>query len=313
MWLKSFIVVFVMLFLGPASAQVTSDACVKLADTIAAGYSVSFSDKQFEAARYFANCEATQSNSGGGLNIGYAAFSLGAKYDEAKKRDYCSKSFDSYNIKSTEYNSVKIIFTQALATIDKCLEAAAKGWAIRYEQITKDSVSLNVSNGGSSGGQLLGIDIIPAGALTCEPGLPASALVITSTAPFATTCTRTPVTQVVDGITTSSAKEAVLNLRLSDGPFPIKLPEYSSSILDGINKRIDAVRADIAAQVEQLRGNLKKSGSGSINVINSRDATCGEGEYLVGFFFNDQPGLGHGALWGPQARCRKLSLGPDPK
>jgi hypothetical protein len=298
-----------------ALAQVTGDTCVKLAETVAAGYSTSFSDRSFEAARYYANCETSQSSGSGGLNLAYAAFSLGVKFDDAQRRAYCSKSFEQYNIKATEYNSVKIVFNQALATIDKCLDVAGKGWTIRYEQIATNIVSLNISNGGGTGGRLLGVDIVPQGALTCTPAPPTEPVVVTTTNPISTTCSRTPTTQVVDGISVTSAPEAVLNLRLSDGLFPIKMPAYSTSIIDGINRKIDALRADLAtqitAQVQQLRDSLKQTAPGDIHTIDSRDATCGPGEYLVGFLIRDQPGLGHGALWGPIARCKKLNLGSD--
>jgi hypothetical protein len=129
-----------------AHAQVPATTCVALANTIASGYSTSFSQRQFDALRYYANCEASDTQSSGGLNIGYAAFSLGAKYDKETSKQYCSKSMDSYNISTVDYNSAKIIFTQALATIDKCLDAAKKGWDIKYEQISPDAVSITISD-----------------------------------------------------------------------------------------------------------------------------------------------------------------------
>ena len=179
---------------------VTGDTCVKLADVVAAGYSVSFSDRQFDAARYYANCEASRSSSSAGLSLAFSAFSLGTKLDEAASRAFCSKSYAERNISASEYNTTKLVFNQALATIDKCLEVAGRGWAIRYEQLTKDSISLNISHGNSRGGEVLGIDIIPAGALVCEPALPTSPKVVSTTDPFTTTCSRTPITRIIDGV-----------------------------------------------------------------------------------------------------------------
>jgi hypothetical protein len=59
---------------------------------------------------------------GRGLNVAYEAFSLGAKYNDAKCSEVCSKSYESYNIKGTDYSSAKVLFAQALPTIDKCLK-----------------------------------------------------------------------------------------------------------------------------------------------------------------------------------------------
>ena len=55
---------------------VTGDTCVKLADVVAAGYSVSFSDRQFDAARYYANCEASRSSSSAGLSLAFSVLAL---------------------------------------------------------------------------------------------------------------------------------------------------------------------------------------------------------------------------------------------
>ncbi|MEY9748845.1 hypothetical protein ABIF65_008219 [Bradyrhizobium japonicum] len=38
----------------------SGDTCLKLANTIAAGYSTSFSDRQFKALRYYANCKTSR-------------------------------------------------------------------------------------------------------------------------------------------------------------------------------------------------------------------------------------------------------------
>ncbi|HSE37312.1 MAG TPA: hypothetical protein VLG74_08425 [Blastocatellia bacterium] len=225
----------------------SGDTCLKLANTIAAGYSTSFSDRQFNALRYYATCNASASASSTGVNIGYAAFSLGVKLDDAQAKAYCGKAIDAYDIQATEYNSVKIVFNQALATIDKCLEAANRGWNIKYEQVAPDSVSLNISHGGASGGRLLGIDIIPATALQCSPALPSSEVTVTATTPFATTCSRTPTTNIVDGIQLTSAADAVLNLRLADGPMPIRMAGYSSTVLQRLEQKIEAVRSEMIA------------------------------------------------------------------
>jgi len=116
------------LIVTPALGQApTGQDCNALANTIAAGYTVSFSDRDFNALRYYASCEAKDSSGGGGLSIGYSAFSLGGNYSEAHSSKLCQQSHDSLGIHDTEYNSSKVIFTQALATINRCLELAGQG------------------------------------------------------------------------------------------------------------------------------------------------------------------------------------------
>jgi hypothetical protein len=80
-----------------AFAQVTGDTCVKLAETVAAAYSVRFTDRQFDAARYYANCDATQSSSSGGLNLAFSAFSLGAKLIDGSHEPRPQRRFSTFD------------------------------------------------------------------------------------------------------------------------------------------------------------------------------------------------------------------------
>lgn len=46
------------------------------------------------------------------------------------------------------------------------------------------------------------------------------------------------------------------------------------------------------------------------DLIEGRIVTCPDNSFLAGWKFQDQPGLDHGALWGPSAICRKLNIVP---
>lgn len=193
------------------------------------------------------------SAAGGGLSIGYSAFSLGANYSEAHNSKLCQQSRQSLGIHDTEYNSTKIIFTQALTTIDRCLELAAKGWDIKYTQVGSDAVSLTMSHGGANGGRLLGAEAVPPSSLTCSPQLPTQPTDITAVAPFSAICYRTPTSQLVDGVQLTSAQDATIDLRLDDGPFLIPLKGYQSSVVKQLQQKIDAAAADVSVQISQLR------------------------------------------------------------
>jgi hypothetical protein len=239
---------------SPALAQGPSaQSCNALANTIAAGYTSSFSDRDFKALRYYATCESNESSSSGGLSIGYSAFSLGANFSGARSSQLCQQSREDLGIHDTEYNYTKVIFTQALATIDRCLELAAKSWNIKYTQVGTDAVALTLSNGATNGGRLLGAEAVPPASLVCNPALPSAPVDITSGAPFSTICYRTPNTQLVDGVQLTSAQDATIDLRLDDGPFLIPLRGYQSSVLQKLQQRIDVAAAGLAEQVAQLR------------------------------------------------------------
>jgi hypothetical protein len=143
---------------SPALGQsLSGQDCTALANTIAAGYTISFSDRDFNALRYYASCEAKDSSSGGGLSISYSAFSLGGNYSQVHSSQLCQQSRENLGIHDTEYNSTKVVFIQALATIDRCLELVSQGWRIKYSQVGSDAIALTLSHGGANGGRLLGV------------------------------------------------------------------------------------------------------------------------------------------------------------
>jgi hypothetical protein len=307
----------VVLCTSPTLAQVTGDNCVSLANTIGAGYSSSFSDRQFNALKYYANCEASQSNPSAGLNLGFGAFSLGAKYGDQQQKEFCSKSFDKYDISNQDYNTTKIVFNQALATINLCLEKASRQWAINVRQIAKDAISLAIGNLSTSGGDLVGIDILPPNSMTCEGAPTNFPFRTTSTNYVSMTCSRQATVQIVDGVQVSSAPDVTLNLRLADGPFPIALPGYTSSALDAIRKKIDSVEQASKKGIDDLRNALASATWGGAKdsppFRGLPDApnpgSCDAGYYVVGMkAWAGTASLGGGNIYQIQLDCRKLNL-----
>lgn len=236
------------------------------AQTVAAGYTNSFSDKQFQAAKYYFNCGEIPHTRG--ADDTYWAFSLGPKLDEAGRHAYCSKSLDDYNIASTEYNSAKIAFNEALDTIDQCIDASDRGWDIELERVTLDGVILKISTFDLLGGDLLGIDVIPPGALTCNPAPPIGPVHLTTTKSISITCSRPRTTQVIEGVSVAFASEAGLSLRLvntreGDRHFPIKLAAYSVPGIDATIKKIDALQAQVDAIRKEMEVRFSQSSSAS--------------------------------------------------
>jgi hypothetical protein len=69
--------------------------------------------------------------------------------------------------------------------------------------------------------------------------------------------------------------------------------------------------SSLVVTVSDLRANLLKA-SPDVRNINDRIVRCPDGYYLIGFSFQDQAGLAHGALWGPSAICGRLNVGQLP-
>jgi hypothetical protein len=264
--------IVITMIASPAFGQAPSGQdCNTLANTIAVGYTTSFSNRDFNALRYYANCEAKASNAGGGLSIAYNSFSLGGNYSEAQSSQQCQQSRETLGINDTEYHSAKVVFTQALATIDRCLELAAQGWGIKYAQVGSDAVSLTLSHGGANGGRLLGAEAVPPGSLVCNPALPSQPTNLTSVAPFSTICYRSPVSQLVDGIQIKSAEDSTINLRLDSGPFLIPLKGYQSSVILKLQERIDQNAAQLRSLLPQLADFYVKP---IPSVVQYSDASC---------------------------------------
>jgi hypothetical protein len=83
--------------------------------------------------------------------------------------------------------------------------------------------------------------------------------------------------------------------------------KFKSSLAGIDQEELKALRANLS----DLKLNLAKS-SPNIRNFDGRIVRCPDGYYLVGFTFQDQSGLAHGALWGPSATCSKLNVSTLP-
>jgi hypothetical protein len=232
-------------------AQNDVSSCVALANVIATGETVQFSSQDLDAMKYYANCRSREENSANGLEIVYESFKFGFNGSDSEKESYCEKSKSTFESSTVNYIKTKTIFQSSLATIDACLRSIENGWLVEYNIFDKDAISLGISNRSSQGGRLAGIDIFPAGSLTCD-GMPEFPKVVTTSDFVSMTCTRASTQTIIDGTTVTSAPDATINLRLATKPFPIRLSGYTTSI-------IEAMRAEIN-RLSQRLSQLESSG-----------------------------------------------------
>jgi hypothetical protein len=278
--------------MAPASAQVTGLQCIDLAKSIVARDSVQLTDQQYDALAHYAYCEATSQSDSHSLSIAYKAFSLGGVLGKEERKEFCKKSLTDIGISRSEYQKTTIFFSQALATIDKCLAAAEAGWTVNYQQIQKDAISLGIKHLGETGGVLHGVDVIPKQALDCE-GIPEKLpITVTADQPITITCVRTPDIQFVHGREIRSAQDATLNLRFANGPLPLTLRGYSDSIFDQISAEIVAIKESLAetqAQIATYSQNLAKweGDEKQVTSINQK-MLCPDGQYVVGIYGEDR-------------------------
>jgi hypothetical protein len=87
-------------------------------------------------------------------------------------------------------------------------------------------------------------------------------------------------------------------------------PDFQSlnDCLGKLQDKIDKLEKSIST----LRAGLLKPGSTANTVsIPSEVIRCPPGSYLIAITFQDEDGLAHGALWGPQGVCAKLNVDPN--
>lgn len=279
----------------PVFAQaVNGFECIELAKTIATQYTVSITNDEANALRYYASCEAADQSNGEGLSIGYSGFNFGGSYSSAHNSQLCKTYNNNTEISQNDYSYAKSIYNPALATIDKCIAAASQGWRINYLPVGTDAVALTVSNDTpSTGGELLSATVEPVGGLTCTPELPSSSMGITTTNIFSTVCRRTPKKQFENGVEVDSADDENIVLNLGQGPFVIpfrgyhKLPPAITGLQQRINN-IDAQIGNIALQ-EQITSAKPPSPTipGQFYEVTDR---CPAGTLIVGFFCSVKTG-----------------------
>ncbi len=257
---RPFLIASVMIWGTSAIAQQpTGDDCNKLASIIAVGETVAFSSTDAEALKYYAFCEASSHANKTGLNITYGGFGLGGSFEDQKNKEYCSQQKEHYRIEAVNYTRAKVVFDKALDVVAACLNATKRGWQIKYAQVHKNSVSLNLSNTNGTGGNLLGIDLLPPAVMSCT-GMPSAfPQNITTTKPLSMLCTRPETSQTINGVVVSTAPEVTINLRLDDNQIPIKMPGSSGSILDTVLAdiaRLDRTSIGLTGSLTMLRSNL---------------------------------------------------------
>lgn len=279
----------------------SGQTCIDLASTVASGLTTNLSLREMNALRHYANCNSSQSTGSAGLNVAYESFGLGARYDETRKKSECTKDDRTLGFTSVDLRNAKVVFEQGLATVNLCLEKAARSWSIVARQTSPDSVSFSLSNLSSSGADLAGIDIIPEGALKCVGAPQTFPLRVTSTNYVSMTCQREVVRNAVEGITISTAQDVTLVLRLADGPFPISLKGYSTSPFDALRREVATLRSDLDAYIKQTNDVLY--GGSEVPIENG---TCPPGTYASGVRSHSVSGGAHGYLESAWAVCKSL-------
>jgi hypothetical protein len=282
--------------LAPALAYADMTSCVALAREIATGETVHYSESELSALKYYSTCQATSDADSFGLDVDVIDIvTVGVDLSEDERRQFCSTSQDALQISDMDYTKARRLFSEALGTIDKCIDASERGWQVEYSQIHQDAVSLDISNTFTEGARLNGIEIIPPGAMTCTGAPTEFPKLVTATDYVSMTCIRTPTTANFDGVTVTSAPDVVVNLRLAGGPFPIELPGYQSSVLDKIRLEIRQVGIRADEQLQSLKSALTtRSGDRTSVHVKDTDAfpgqlplpvygkNCPPGQYVAG-------------------------------
>ncbi|MBR1065733.1 hypothetical protein [Bradyrhizobium liaoningense] len=291
---------------GAVAQGVTGQTCVDLATTVGQGLTYSLSQKQLDAMRHYANCRASSSQAGGGLDITYGGFGLGGKYSEARAKAECTQDDQQLGFSSLDIQVAKRVFDQGLATVNLCLEKASKSWSISAKAISNDSISVSVANLSPSGADILGIDILPENSLKCLGAPTTFPLRLTAQTTISMTCYRDVKTQTIENVIVSSTADATLNLRLADGPFPISLKGYSASPFDDIKKELTALRAKLSAVENSIYGGSDALGP------RSEGGTCPPGEAVARVTVAGKSGGSSGYVGWVYQECRPLKFPRPP-
>jgi hypothetical protein len=87
------------------------------------------------------------------------------------------------------------------------------------------------------------------------------------------------------------------------------LAEANFTRLNDCIEKLAATVQSLQTELSNTRAGLLRTASETKTTIGGLKFQCPDGYYVVGMNFNDQEGLGHGALWGPSGVCAKLNLG----
>jgi len=302
-------VILAACLISDTSYAETSQVCVDLARALTS-VSVNMTDERFRSIEYYANCESSSRSSNAGFDAVAAVFSLGGKWSDEKKRQVCSKNFRDNGLSVQTYSSATVIFDKALGVITQCL--AHPGWTIKYSG-TKNSFGLTINAAEKNGNDIEAIEIEPPDSLTCKNVPSKFPYTVTPTKPVALFCRRTPKIQIVDRVSVESAQDATINLILSDGPYPITLPGYTTSVFDELKARVD----ELGTAQSLLSTNLQTWPNGKNETKRAtpygrdrHETTCEDGYYAVGVaVWNNGIDHARDAVNDVQLICRKLNTG----
>lgn len=269
-----------------AQNGIDGNTCVALAKVIVAPIAVTLTERQTNAMRRYARCEASASASQDAIDVAYEAFTLGWSQSDENQHNSCEQSDTDFGYDETDYRQAAQYFFQSLPTIEKCLIAADDGWQFNYQPIPRDAISLGLSHTGETGGVIHGIDLLSSGTFTCV-GLPETfPVTVLPTSPITMTCQREPTVTRLSGVEMTTSQDATVNFRLGSGPLPLTLPGYSSSVLDQINASVSAVEnrvSDIDERMARYGEALGRwAGDVTPRKAGRSKADCPDGQYVAG-------------------------------
>ncbi len=110
---------------------------------------------------------------------------------------------------------------------------------------------------------------------------------------------------------TEAKQREIENLRSLDYDKVASALLKQPALSDSLSRLTSQQYSTLDKQISDLRAALA-AGSSDVKTVDGRIMRCPDGYYVVGWTFQDQPGLGHGALWGPSAACARVNLPPPP-
>jgi hypothetical protein len=113
----------------------------------------------------------------------------------------------------------------------------------------------------------------------------------------------------VTAATLSGAEQATCAMSsIKSGGTSTDQAEANFQKLNDCLKEVFAKLEKAQADLSKLKASLLKPPT-ELKPVNGNSLKCPDGFYLISATFQDQSGLGHGALWGPSGVCAKLNVG----